>query len=224
MSNSAQRRLLITAVLAGQSQSEVARTCGVSQGWISPLMARYRRDGEAAFEPGSRRPKSNPKATPPDTAELIIELRKKLAATGLDAGPDTIGWHLHHHHQLTVSRATIARHPTRAGLVVLERDCPANGVSDVSCSVLGGRHAVGEGDRESVQCWFPAYGPTCLPGPGRVQGPGDELQGVHRRLFVGEVATGPDRAAVSGVERLDRVGRADQPADLHVIVQEGHEL
>ena len=29
------RRLVITAVLAGQSQSEVARTYGVSQGWIS---------------------------------------------------------------------------------------------------------------------------------------------------------------------------------------------
>ncbi len=30
------RRLVITAVLGGQSQSEVARTYGVSQGWISP--------------------------------------------------------------------------------------------------------------------------------------------------------------------------------------------
>jgi hypothetical protein len=30
------RRLVITAVLAGQSQSEVARTYGVSQGWVVP--------------------------------------------------------------------------------------------------------------------------------------------------------------------------------------------
>ena len=29
------RRVVITSVLAGQSQSEVARTYGVSQGWIS---------------------------------------------------------------------------------------------------------------------------------------------------------------------------------------------
>ena len=43
------RRLVITAVLAGQSQSEVARTYGVSQGWISKLMARYRAEGEQAF-------------------------------------------------------------------------------------------------------------------------------------------------------------------------------
>ena len=34
------RRLVITAVLTGQSQSEVARSYGVSQGWISRLMAR----------------------------------------------------------------------------------------------------------------------------------------------------------------------------------------
>ena len=44
-------RLVITAVLAGASQSEVARTYGVSQGWISKLMAGYRADGEAVFEP-----------------------------------------------------------------------------------------------------------------------------------------------------------------------------
>ena len=58
------RRLVITAVLAGQSQSEVARSYGVSQGWISRLMARYRAEGEAAFEPRSRAPKSRPTATP----------------------------------------------------------------------------------------------------------------------------------------------------------------
>lgn len=51
------RRLVITAVLAGGSQSEVARTYGVSQPWISRLMARYLLEGEAAFEPRSRRRK-----------------------------------------------------------------------------------------------------------------------------------------------------------------------
>ena len=54
------RRLVITAVLDGESQSEVARTYGVSQGWISRLLARYRLEGEAAFEPRSRRPKTFP--------------------------------------------------------------------------------------------------------------------------------------------------------------------
>ncbi|MCM3887600.1 hypothetical protein [Frankia sp. R82] len=35
----------------------------------------------------------------------------------MDAGADTIGWHLTHHHQRTVSRATIHRILTRAGTV-----------------------------------------------------------------------------------------------------------
>jgi transposase InsO family protein len=50
--------------------------------------------------------------------DLIVELRGKLTATGLDAGPDTIGWHLQHHHGVVVSRATVARYLTKAGLVV----------------------------------------------------------------------------------------------------------
>ena len=111
------RRLVITAVLAGQSQSEVARTYEVSQGWISRLMARYRNEGEAAFEPRSRAPKTNPGATAPETVELVLRLRKQLEDSGLDAGADTLGWHLEHHHQTTLSRATINRILTRAGAV-----------------------------------------------------------------------------------------------------------
>jgi transposase InsO family protein len=56
-------RLVITAVVAeGLSQGEAARRYGVSQGWISRLVARYRAEGETAFEPRSRRPKTSPAA------------------------------------------------------------------------------------------------------------------------------------------------------------------
>jgi transposase InsO family protein len=114
-------RLVITAVVVeGRSQAEVARDYGVSKGWVSRLVARYHEEGEAAFEPRSRRPRTSPSAVPPSTIDLIIELREKLVSTGLDAGPDTIAWHLAHHHQLTVSAATISRHLTKAGLVVPE--------------------------------------------------------------------------------------------------------
>ena len=109
---------MITAVLSGSSQSEVARTYGVSQGWISRLMTRYGEDGEAAFEPRSRRPNSSPAATPPGTVEMVVRLRKELSEQGLDAGPDTIVWHLTRHHGVTLSRATVARVLSASGLVV----------------------------------------------------------------------------------------------------------
>ena len=114
------RRLVITAVLAGSPQSEVARTHGVSQSWIRRLMARYAVEGHAAFEPRSRRPHTSPPATPPATVELVLRLRKQLSEAGLDAGADTIGWHLTHRHQITLSRATIHRILTRAGTVTPE--------------------------------------------------------------------------------------------------------
>ena len=114
-------RLVITAVITeGRSQGEVARAYKVSQGWVSRLVARYRAEGEAAFEPRSRRPKTSPGAISGQTAELIVRLRKELAGQGLDAGPHTIAWHLEHHHQVRVSAATISRYLTRRGLVTPE--------------------------------------------------------------------------------------------------------
>src|SRR5690348_9946341 len=111
-------RLVITAVVTeGRSQGEAARAYGVSQGWVSKLVARYRAEGEAAFEPRSRRPKTSPNVTSPQVVDLIVALRMELAGQGLDAGPHTIAWHLRHQHQLTVSAATISRHVAARGLV-----------------------------------------------------------------------------------------------------------
>jgi transposase len=114
-------RLVITAVVReGRSQGEVARAYGVSQGWVSRLVARYRAEGEAEFEPRSRRPRTSPRAIPDTTVQLIMRLRKELAGQGLDAGADSIAWHLQHHHRIRASAATISRYLARAGLVVPE--------------------------------------------------------------------------------------------------------
>ncbi len=114
-------RLLITAMVAeNRPVREVAATYGVSTSWLYELLARYRREGDAAFEPRSRRPTSNPNATPLKVVDLIVRLRKELADVGLDAGPETIVWHLAHHHDLTVSRATVARQLAARGMVVPE--------------------------------------------------------------------------------------------------------
>lgn len=111
-------RLVITAVvIEGRSQSAVAREYGVSQGWISRLVARYHRDGEAAFVPRSRRPHTSPTRLAQTSIDLIIELRDALTSNGLDNGPETIAWHLAHHHDLTVSTPTIMRHLRAAGLI-----------------------------------------------------------------------------------------------------------
>jgi transposase len=105
-------------MVEGRKPAEVARSYGVARSWIYALLARYRAEGEAAFEPRSRRPRSSPSAISPDTAELIVRLRKDLSGQGLDAGPHTICWHLEHHHQIRVSAATVSRTLARQGLVV----------------------------------------------------------------------------------------------------------
>lgn len=114
-------RLLITAVVVeNRPVREVAAAYGVSKSWLHELLARYRREGDTVFEPRSRRPQTSPTAVPAEVVDLIVELREKLSATGLDAGPDTLAWHLEQHHQTTVSRATVARYLAKHGLVVPE--------------------------------------------------------------------------------------------------------
>ena len=111
-------RLVITAVTVEKRPvSEVARAYGAARSWACALLARYQDEGEAAFEPRSRRPKTSPTAISNEAADLIVQLRKELAGQGLDAGPQTIAWHLEQHHQLTVSAATVSRYLARAGLV-----------------------------------------------------------------------------------------------------------
>jgi len=111
-------RLVVTAVIVEKRPvSEVAKSYGVARSWVYTLLDRYRAEGDAAFEPRSRRPKSSPTVTARGTVELITRLRKELAGQGLDAGPQTIAWHLEHDHQLKVSPATVSRYLARQGLV-----------------------------------------------------------------------------------------------------------
>jgi transposase InsO family protein len=111
-------RLVITAlVLEQQSVAEAAARYGVHRSWVYRLKARYDDIGEAAFDPLPKRPHTSPTAIPASTVELIRQLRKELAQAGLDAGADTIAWHLAHHHALTVSVSTVSRTLTREGLV-----------------------------------------------------------------------------------------------------------
>jgi transposase InsO family protein len=111
------RVVIVAVVVEGRAPAEVARSFGVSRSWVYELVARYRAEGDLAFEPRSRRPKTSPRAIPEGTVALVVQLRRQLTSQGLDAGSDTIGWHLEHHHNIRVSRATIDRTLRRQGLV-----------------------------------------------------------------------------------------------------------
>ena len=79
-------RLVITAIeLEGRSVAEVIAAYGVSRSWIYELLTRYRAEGEAAFEPRSRRPHTSPTAITTAAVQLIVALRKSLTDAGLDA-------------------------------------------------------------------------------------------------------------------------------------------
>jgi transposase InsO family protein len=109
--------VITSVVVEGRSAGEVARSYGVSRSWVYELVARYRAEGDTAFAPRSRRPKTSPGALAAATVELIVELRKDLGGQGLDAGPETICWHLQHRHGVRVSPSTVARYLARRGLV-----------------------------------------------------------------------------------------------------------
>ncbi len=114
-------RLVLTALLVdNQTPAEIAARYGVHRTWVYKLKARYEAEGETALDPRSRRPKTSPTSLSPEVVDLIVRLRKELTDAGLDAGPDTISWHLAHHHGTKISVATVSRYLTKAGLVTPE--------------------------------------------------------------------------------------------------------
>ena len=117
---SKRRAVILSVSLDGLSQAETARRFGVSESYVSRLMARYRAEGDNAVEPRSKRPLTSPTKTPTEIVELMVDLRVQLTSNGLDAGPATIAWHLEHSHDITVSISTVRRRLVEAGLVVAE--------------------------------------------------------------------------------------------------------
>ena len=117
---SKRRAVILSVTVQGLSQAETARLYGLSEATVSRVLARYRTEGDNAFEPRSRRPETSPTKTPAATVDLITNLRLELAAKGLDAGPETIAWHLQRRHEITVSISTIRRYLLAAELITPE--------------------------------------------------------------------------------------------------------
>ena len=111
-------RLVVNAVVVeGRTHAEVAAQYGLSRSWVTRLVARYRLEGDTAFEARSRRPRTSPTVIPAEVVELAVNLRSELSAQGLDAGPHTVCWHLQQRHQITVSPSTVRRRFVDLGLV-----------------------------------------------------------------------------------------------------------
>jgi transposase InsO family protein len=110
--------VLIKAVMVqGLSYGEVARRFGVSKGLVHKLHHRWLEEGDAAFEPRSRRPRSSPNRTPQPVRDRVLALRDELDGKGLDAGADTIAGMLAGA-GVRLSRATVWRILTAGGRVI----------------------------------------------------------------------------------------------------------
>ncbi len=114
-------RYLVEAHLReGRSVAELARIHGVHPSWIYRLLARYRELGEAGLVLRSRRPHRSPTAITGEVEDEIVLLRKQLVEEGLDAGAETIFFHLSKRHGTAPSLSTIMRVLRRRGCVTPE--------------------------------------------------------------------------------------------------------
>ncbi len=117
---SKQKVIVLSVVQQGLTKTEAARRYGVGRQWVHELVRRYEHGGLDAVEPRSKRPRASPHATPEATTQRIRELRAELTKAGLDAGPQTIAWHLEQEGLKAPSTSTIRRILVNAGLITPE--------------------------------------------------------------------------------------------------------
>jgi transposase InsO family protein len=111
------RFLVEAVVVSGASPTELARSHPISRSWLFRLLARYKEGGYEALKPRSRRPKSFPSRTAPEIQQAIVDLRRELTDSGLDAGAQTIAHHLKLRFVTAPSRPTIWRILKSHGLI-----------------------------------------------------------------------------------------------------------
>jgi transposase InsO family protein len=111
------RYVVDAVVLEGRSYRDVARAHGVSKSWVGKVVGRFRAGGYEAIEPRSRAPRTIPHRTPSELEDEIVALRKGLTDLGLDAGAQTIHYHLGLRFEQVPSVSTIWRVLSRRGFV-----------------------------------------------------------------------------------------------------------
>ena len=103
------RFLIETHLRTGKPIKQLAAVHGVSASWLFKVLRRYRLEGEAGLEPRSRRPHRSPSRIADLWEDEIVAVHKKLAGDGLDAGAETIHFHLAEDHTSVPSVSTIFR-------------------------------------------------------------------------------------------------------------------
>ena len=120
-------RLAIAAVVQAESANlrvSVPAFCvehELTRKTFYELRKRYLREGLEGLLPRSRRPLTSPNRTPPGMVELVVAMRVRLVAEGLDAGAQSIRWRLEqdgHDPTGLPGVRTIHRVLVAAGLVV----------------------------------------------------------------------------------------------------------
>jgi transposase InsO family protein len=111
------RYVVEAVVLEGRSYREVARAHGVSKSWVGKLVERFRAGGYEAIGPRSRAARRIPHRTSDELEDEIAGLRKELTELGVDAGAQTIAYHLGRRYEQVPSISTIWRVLRRRGLV-----------------------------------------------------------------------------------------------------------
>jgi transposase InsO family protein len=114
---------VVQAVLSERrSVRDVAKEHGVSKTWLYESLARYRKGGEQALVPKSRRPHHSPSQLSPAVENEIVELRKQLLEIIGEAGPETIHYHLTkaHRRRPPCSVSTVYRVLKRRGFITPE--------------------------------------------------------------------------------------------------------
>ena len=117
--NSPNRNLAIVKAVRDQGEPviKVAKRFGISRQRVYKILSEFDAGGAEAIAPKSRAPHTHPNAVPDSLRNHIIDMRKELTKAGLDAGPDTIAFHLDRQGLRTPSTSTIRRIITDAGLV-----------------------------------------------------------------------------------------------------------
>lgn len=112
------RYVVDAVVLEGRSYRQVAAAHGVSKSYVAKVVGRFREGGYDAIAPRSRAARRVPHRTSDALEDEICSLRKELTDLGVDAGAQTIAYHLSLHHTRVPSIATIWRVLRRRGFVV----------------------------------------------------------------------------------------------------------